>query len=157
MATIKKAYIAICSLIAANPALTCEEIYPQVEALASAKVGGGGSSVTSFHKDDEGNVVVARCAYHDKYFLTSEVEFGKKASSASGLNTMCKDGTSKWTTQLSKFKKAKEQLLTDVGAGDVEATDIASITLELEAKRNEVVAMDDFTGYDTLEDAIAAL
>lgn len=154
MAIIKKAYTAICSLIAANPEMTCEEIYPQIEALASAKTGGGGGGVTSFHKNDEGEVVIAHCSYHKKYFLTSEVEFGVKLSAASGLNTMCKDGMSKWTKQLSTFKKAKEQLLTDVGSGKVEASAISELTAEYEEARAEIVSLDGITGYDTLEDAI---
>ncbi len=157
MATIKKAYVAIASLLAANPAATCEEIYPQFEALASAKVGGGGAGVTSFHKDKDGNVLIARCSYHGKYFHTAAVEFGAKASSASGLNTMCKDGMSKWTKQLATFKKSKEQLLTDVSSGEVKAGDIEAIVVELEAKREEIVAIEGIAGFDTLEDAIAAL
>lgn len=157
MATIKKAYLAIASLLAANPDALCSEIYPQFEALASAKTSGGGGGVTSFHKDDEGNVLVARCAYHDKYFHTADVKFGKKASSASGLNTMCKDGTSKWTKQLATFKKAKEQLLDDVGSGEIEASDIVSLTEEYQTARDVIVPIEDIAGYDTLEEAIEAL
>ena len=156
MSTIKKAFAPIMSLLAANAALTCEEIYDQALALTSAKAGGGGA-VSSFHKDEDGQVLIAKCGYHGLFFNTAEVEFGKKASAASGLNTMCKDGTSKWTKQLAQFKKAKDQLLTDVGAGDVAATDISAVTAELEEARNEVVAIDGVVGYATLDEAIAAL
>jgi len=52
---------------------------------------------------------------------------------------------------LSAFKKAKEQLLEDVGSGEVEATDIAQITADLEEARQEIVPMEDVVGYETLE------
>jgi len=152
---IKKAYQDIMSLLAANMNATVEDIYEQVEKLASAKAGGGGGAA-AFHKDENGDTVALHCSYHKLWFKPSEVEFGAKASSASGFNTMCKDGMSKWTKQLSTFKKAKEQLLTDVGAGEVDATDIVQITADLDEARQEIVPMDDVIGYDSLEALLAS-
>ncbi len=152
---IKKVFTDIMSLLAANMGETVESIYAQAEALASAK-SGGGSGVTSFHKDDEGNVIALRCGYFQKWFFAEEVEFGKKASSASGYNTMCKAGTSAWTKAQATFKKAKEQLLDDVSAGDVAPSDISAITEALEVARLTIADMPEGmpAGADTLEELL---
>ena len=152
---IKKAYVAIASLLAANPDKTCSEIYSQFEALASAKTGGGGGVATSFHKNDDGVVVALHCAYHKQFFDPSVVEFGAKASAVSGFNTYSKDGMSKWTKQQGAFRKAKEQLLTDVMNGEVAADEIAAVTAELETTRTAIDPIDG--GYDTMEDLLASL
>src|SRR5690606_41882083 len=62
-----------------------------------------------------------RCYYHGKWMDPSIVDFGAKANSASGLNSMCKDGMSKWTKQQRVAKSAKEALLTAVASGEVPA------------------------------------
>jgi hypothetical protein len=157
MATIKKAFQPIMSLLAANMSATVEEIYKDVEALTVARVGAGGSNVTTSHRDEEGNIVAVRCSYFQKWFRTDEVEFGKKVGSASGLNPMCKLGVSAWTKQQSEFKKAKEDILAQVISGDVDPEDIAGIIDELEEKRVTIVELPEgITGYDSLEDLLAA-
>jgi uncharacterized membrane protein YraQ (UPF0718 family) len=165
MAQVKKVFAPIMAVLAANMGEKVKKIYPEIEALVNAKSGGGGQA--AFHKNEAGELVALHCSYHKKWFKPSEVEFGAKASSASGFNTMCKDGMSKWTKQLSAFKKAKEKLLEDVGAGLVAASDIASITAQLEEEREVIVPLeikneagevvDTIPGYDTLEELLATL
>lgn len=156
MATIKKAFQPIMSLLAATigSELT-QEVYDQAVELTCAKTGNGGSQATSFHKDDEGNLVAIRCSYFQTWFKPSEVEFGLKASSASGFNPMCKAAVSAWTKQQADFKKAKESLLTQVTEGDIQPADIPTLIEELEEART-TIAEHDFTGYDSLEDLLAA-
>jgi len=164
---IKKAFQPIMNLLAANEDKKVKTILAEVEELCSAKSGGGGGQ-PAFHKDEAGNVVALHCSYHKKWFRPGTpdeegnlpegtVEFGAKKSSASGYNTMSKDGSSKWTKQLAQFKKAKEQLLEDVGNGEVSPSDIPQITADLEAARHEVVPMDDIQGFETLEELLASL
>jgi hypothetical protein len=156
MAQIKKAYQAIMAVLAENMDAQVSDIYAEVEALASAKSGGTGGNATSFHKDEDGNLVGIKCYYHKLWFNPEVVEFGKKSGSPTGLNSMCKDGNSKWTKQQSAFKKAKEQLLADVAAGEVDAADIGSILAELEEAKNVIVPNDELVGYETLEELLAA-
>ena len=155
MATIKKAFQPIMSLLAANMSATVEDIYPQVEELAAAKTGAGGSQATSFHKNDEGVVVGIRCSYFKQWFDPSVVEFGKKLSAASGYNPMCKEAVSNWTKQQAAFKKGKEELLNDVAKGEVDASDIDSTIAELEKERT-ATAETELVGYETLEELLAA-
>lgn len=155
MATIKKAYQPIMSLLAANMSIIGQELYNEAEQLCSAKVGAGGSGVTTSHRDANGVVTAIRCSYFGQWFKTDEVEFGLKVGSASGHNPMCKAAVSAWTKQQADFKRAKEALLTEVAAGNVEPSDIDAHIEALEEART-ATAEHSFTGYDSLEDLLEA-
>ena len=53
------------------------------------------------------------CWYHKEWENTTLIEYGKKASTETGLNTFCKVGVNQWTKQQSDSKKEKAQLLED--------------------------------------------
>lgn len=161
MATIKKAYVAIVDLLRANKGATVNDILPQVEELCAAKVGTGGGKASTFHRDDEGNVVAIQCYYHKRWFRVDETEFGKKASSASGFNSMSKDGQSKWNKQQAEAKKAEAGLLDQVMAGELAPEDIPGEKERIaqDAKRIEPLYLEDgetLAGYETLEQALEA-
>lgn len=153
MTQIKKAYQAIVSLLEANPDAKVNTLLDQVRELASAKSSGGGAAST-FHKDGD-NVTAIRCYYHGLWMNPEIAEFGKKTGSASGYNPMCKDGLSKWNRQQSQFKKAKEQLLARVAAGEVQAADIANELALFEQARDQVIPREDSYGFATLEECLA--
>lgn len=155
--TIKKAYQEIVSLLEANQDSLVSDVIDAVRDLASAKQGGGGKA-TSFHKGEDGTVLAIHCFYHGVWISPLVVEFGNKASSASGFNSMCKEGVSKWTKQQREFKKAKEQLLADVASGEVSAADVPAIIAELEEAKNAIVPLEgDYQGFENLEDCLADL
>ncbi len=159
MSKVKVAFQAIVALLESNKDKRVRDLLPEVIELASAKQGGGGGA-RSFHKVDD-VVVAAKCGYFGLWFpvgadVEGAVEFGAKASSASGLNTMCKAGTSEWTKQNSAYKTSRDQLLTSVAAGEVEPADMQTKLKEIEDAKNarsEAPA----TGYETLEAVLAAL
>ena len=153
MTQIKKAYQAIVSLLEANPDAKVKTLLDQVRELASAKSSGGGSAST-FHKVGD-QVTAIRCYYHGLWMNPEIAEFGKKTGSASGFNPMCKDGLSKWNRQQSQFKKAKEQLLARVAAGEVQAADIANELALFEQARDQVIPREDSYGFATLEECLA--
>ena len=153
MTQIKKAYQSIVSLLEANPDAKVKTLLDQVRDLASAKSSGGGSAST-FHKDGD-NVTAIRCYYHGLWMNPEIAEFGKKTGSASGFNPMCKDGLSKWNRQQSQFKKAKEQLLARVAAGEVQAADIANELAMFEQARDQIIPREDSYGFATLEECLA--
>jgi hypothetical protein len=157
MANIKKAYAEIVSLLQDNENEYVRDILPSVIEIASAKQGGGGGKASTFHKDEEGNVVAIRCYYFGLWMDPAVVEFGKKASSATGFNSMCKEGSSHWTKQQRDAKKAKEQLLTDLANGDVEASDLPNLMDEIEEAKSAVAEpSDNIVGYETLEELLEA-
>jgi hypothetical protein len=159
MSGIKKAFLpiveALRAAMEADPKVKVASILGDIEALASAKSGAGGGKATTFHRDEAGNVVAVKCYYHGLWMDPRVAEFGEKKSSASGLNSMSKDGMSKWTKQNAAAKKAKEDLLLKVQSGEVPADQIADALVAIDAERETVIPREDGYGFATLEEVIA--
>lgn len=147
MAKIKKAFEEIVNFLEENKNSKVSTVLDGVIQLASAKAGGGGGA-QNFIKDADGNVTHIFCYYHKKWEPVAEVEFGKKASSPTGYNSMCKEGTSQWTKQQRAAKKANEELLTQVSAGEVLPGDIASVQEGIAEEKAKIVPREDGIGSD---------
>ena len=129
---IKKDFQALVDFLETNQNKKVASILEQIREMCSQQ------NTVTFKKDAEGNVTEVFCYYHKRWELVSEHEYGKKASNkATGLNTMCKAGYNQWTKQQSAAKKAKEQLLARVAAG--EELDIATELELIEAQRQLIV------------------
>lgn len=159
MSNIKKAFLPIVELlqaaVAENSKVRVSEVLDGVLDLASAKSGAGGGKATTFHRNEAGEVTAVKCYYHNLWMDPRVAEFGEKKSSASGLNSMCKDGMSKWTKQNSEFKKAQAELLSKVSSGEINPSDIAAHLQNLEATKDAIVAREDGYGFATLEEVQA--
>lgn len=125
---IKKAYVELVSFLNDNADKKVKTILPDIIAMAE-KASGGGSVGNTVRRDEDGNVIAIFCYYHKEWEDVSVVPYGKKANSTSGLNTMCKQGTSMWTKQQREAKQAKADLLEKVASGEVQASEL---TVELE-------------------------
>jgi hypothetical protein len=154
---IKKAYQAIIDFLEVNKESKVKTILDGVIELASAKAPGGGRASENVLRDAEGNVVAVFCYYHKMFEPVADVEYGNKATSSTGLNSMCKEGTSAWTKQQRAFKKAGEEMLTAIQAGEVEVADIETIRNADMALKDAIVAREDGIGFATIEEARAAL
>ena len=129
---IKKDFQAIVEFLEANQNKKVATILEQLREMCSAQ------NTVTFKKDADGNVTEVFCYYHKRWELVSEHEYGKKASNkATGLNTMSKVGLNQWTKQQSVAKKAKEQLLARVAAG--EELDLAHELEVIEAQRQLII------------------
>ena len=129
---IKKDFQLIVEFLEANQNKKVATILEQLREMCSQQ------NTVTFKKDAEGNVTEIFCYYHKRWELVSEHEYGKKASNkATGLNTMCKVGYNQWTKQQAAAKKAKEQLLARVAAG--EELDIATELELIEAQRQLII------------------
>lgn len=153
--TIKKAFVDIVEFLQENEKKTVKSILPDVIEMASAKAGGGSGGGSTFHKNDKGEVVAIRCFYHGLWMSPQVVEFGKKANSSTGYNTMCKEGVSKWTKQQRDAKKAREDLLTKVAASEIEPSKLPAEMEAIEEARKTVIPPADGYGFATLEDCLA--
>lgn len=154
MAT-KKVFQPLMSLFAANQTATVADLMPQITELTSAKVGGGGGKATTFHRLADGTIGAVMCYYFKQWMDPRLVDFGAKAGSATGLNSMCKVGLSAWTKQQSAFKKAKEALLNEVAAGNVKPEEIADRLAELEAERDAIIDVPaEIQAFESLEDCL---
>lgn len=150
--TIKKAYVELVELLEANQNKKVQSILEQVYSMTTSN-----KMDSTVIRDADDNVIAIFCYYHKQWELISEVEYGKKASSKTGFNTMCKKGTSMWTKKQSMAKKAKEQLLIDVSNGNVDATDIVHLNEEIEANRVAIDMTDAPNGYANEDDLMAAI
>lgn len=155
MATIKKAFTDLIDLLEANKDKRVSTILPDVIELASAKTGAGGGKASTFHRNEAGEVVAVRCFYHRLWMDPRVVDFGAKKTSASGLNSMCKEGVSNWTKQQAAAKKAESELLARVAAGEVKPADIAAEQERIAAAKAEVKPREDGYGFETLEECLA--
>jgi len=146
MITIKKQYLELHAILEANKNRKVSTILPELEALMAAKV----RPSTSYKVD--GEVVAIFCYYHKQYELLADVPYGKKASSTSGYNTMCKCGCKEWTAQQKKLKQIADDVMNEVMAGTIEVQDIKDIKDErmLEAKKVNQETMP--VGYAELGD-----
>lgn len=153
---IKKAFVGIIEFLEANVGSKVKTILPEVIELASAKSGGAGGESKSL-RDADNKVTHVYCYYHKKWEPVADVEFGAKASSATGLNNMCKEGVSAWTGAVRTAKKANEQLLNDVGEGKVAPGDIATTRADIESARAVITPRKDGVGFETLEDVHASM
>ena len=124
MENIKKQFVEVYELLEANSSKKVSTILPELIELMSRKTNGGTNGHT-YKKDDEGNVTHVFCYYHKEWEDVTEVEYGAKKGTATGLNTMCKEGVSNWTKQQRAKKKAEAELLTKVASGELKPEDIA--------------------------------
>lgn len=140
MTTIKKQYQELHTLLAsaleAKPKVQLATLMPQILELMQAKKGGS-TNGTTFVKDEEGNVTHVYCYYHKKWEAVEHIEYGKKANTATGLNTMCKEGVSNWSKQQRAYTKAKDELLMQLSSG--KDIDLATELDRLEQERKLIV------------------
>ena len=132
----KKVFVELVAFLEANKGKKVSTILPGVMELVSAKV-----QTKTFRLDEDGNVTEIYCYYHKQWESVNEVPYGKKASTASGLNTMCKAGTSAWTKQQRLAKVAKAELLDLVAKGEVEPSALPERLEEIEQARKVVVEL----------------
>ncbi len=147
---VKKQYEAIYAILEANKNRKVSTVLPELIELMQAKRGGSDIGKT-FLKTEEGDTYAVYCYYHKQWELVSEAEYGKKANTATGLNTMCKEGVSQWGKQQRNFKKGKDDLLMQVANQELSAEELPALMDELEANRTVIVPREDGHGYEDAE------
>ena len=144
---IKKVFNEIMTLLNESADLQVADILEEATAICSAKVGGGRDG-TSFVLSDSGEVVEIFCYYHKKWEPLELVEYSKKAGTASGYASMCKEGVHQWTKQQNVAKKETSMILDNLQAGLISAEDIDSIRADIEASRKVIVPRSDGIGRE---------
>lgn len=153
---VKKQFADIIAILEANPNKKVSSIMDEVLALCSKK-SNGGSNGSTLYKDADGKVVAVFCYYHKKWELVSQCEYGSKANTASGLNTMCKVGVSDWTRQQRVAKVTKGNMLLEVATGNLAVVDIDEACAKLLEETNKIKPRLDGFGFDTVEELEAYL
>lgn len=153
---IKKMYVELVELLEANQDNKVKSILPDVIAMVSAKQARNVGS--TFIKNSEGETVAIRCYYFQRWMPLvgdNAVEFGAKKSTATGYNTMCKDGVSHWTKQNNAAKKAHDALLDRLEAGDLTTDQIPAEKARIEEERRQVVETE--LGFAERDEVVAYL
>ena len=149
---IKKPYQELVKFLEDNQTMLVGDVLREVYKMTEAKHSGGSEIGSTFYKNEHGETVAIFCYYFKKWMMVDQVEFGHKASSASGYNTMCKEGVRLWTRQQREAKKAKERLLADLSDGTATVEEIPMREAEIEVARKEILeAEEPLLHYDTLE------
>jgi len=127
----KKAFVELVTFLQANKGKKVIDILDTVIDMTDSK-----KNAITIAYDEKGVAYAIFCYYHKQWELLSDVEYGKKASSKSGFNTMCKIGTNLWTKQQSTSKQQKSKLLDDVANQKVDPKDLLIRLDEIEDERN---------------------
>ncbi len=153
---IKKAYLEVIAHLEANKNRKVSTVLDEIKAMCEAKNSGGSEIGKTFLKDENGETIAIYCYYFKKWMPLCDVEFGLKKSTASGYNTMCKEGVSHWTKQQRVAKKSKEQLLERLTNDELDVADLANEQDIIEALRKVVVESDDKAfHFETADEVLA--
>lgn len=148
---VKKAYKELYELLQANESKKVSTIMPQLVELMTKK-GGGMNNGKNYITDEEGNVTHVFCYYHKKWESVAIAEYGKKTNTATGLNTMCKEGTSAWNKAQRVKKQAEANILIKIQSGELQPEDIANEQIKIAEQAKVIEPRDDEHGWDNLTD-----
>lgn len=143
----KKAYVGLIEFLEKNAGKKVSSILEEVKAMCAQK-----NNLKTFLVDENKTVIAIFCYYHKQWELLSEVDYGAKASSATGYNTMCKIGVSKWTQQNKNVKAVEGRILAMLENEEITADQISETRETLQAEAREIDTTDMPVGYATIED-----
>ena len=149
MTVVKKQFEELYALLVDNKNKKVNTVLPQLIELMAKKNNASGKAQT-FIKDEDGNVTHVYCYYHKKWEDVTVAEYGSKKGTATGLNTMCKEGVSNWTKQQRVKKQAEAELLTKVVNGELLPEDLKSVQDQLIEDSKIIVPRADGHGTDEL-------
>ena len=138
----KKAFQELVDFLQKNESKKVSTLMEQILEMTKQK-----ASSKTYLVDKAGNVVAIFCYYHKQWELLSETEYGAKASSSTGYNTMCKKGVSLWTKQNNTIKSIGEQVLTMLEEGTIEASEISDTKEKLVVEARTINETDMPSGY----------
>lgn len=134
MNTIKKDYRAIVAFLEENKTKKVSTILEELKLMCTKK-----TNDKTFELDEDGNVVRVFCYYHKCWEDVSIYTYGPKKNTASGLNTMCKEGVSQWTKQQRVAKQERSELLTKLGSGEMTVEQLPEAETTIERNRLRIV------------------
>lgn len=126
----KKVFVELLTFLETNKSKKIIDVLDKIKDLTNSKK----NNITIAY-DNKKKAYAIFCYYHKQWELLSDVEYGKKASSKSGFNTMCKIGTNAWTKQQSVARAKKSGLLNDVASQKVDPKELLNKMDEIETNR----------------------
>lgn len=145
---IKKIYKDLVAFLETNKDKAIKNVLPEIYNLTRSKI--CRVEGDSFIKDKDGKLVAAMCFYYQQWMpLVGEnaVEFGVKANTKTGLNTMSKAGLELWLAQQKTATQAGKQIIVDIKTEVLAIKDIGKREDEIELARTFVAKPK--IGYET--------
>lgn len=141
---VKKVFVELVAFLEANQNKKVSSILDDIKKMTMSK-----KIDSTILKNAKGEVVAIFCYYHKQWELISDVDYGAKKNTASGYNTMCKIGVSKWTKQQRNAKNSSQELLKNVSEGKVDHTKLLKLQADIEAIRLKIDTTNMPKGTDT--------
>lgn len=145
MTKVKKQYTQLVELLEANSNKKISTIMPEILELVTSK-----QAQKNFITNENGEVTHIFCYYHKKWEYLADVEFGKKKHSASGYNSMCKEGVNQWSKQQREYKQAQSDALTKVAKGELDTQGLNKLLAQIEEEKDKIVPREDGSGSDII-------
>jgi len=147
----KKSFSEVVAFLEASKNKKVATILPMIYEMTKAK----NQAKTSFELG--GQVVAIYCYYHKQWEILADVDYGLKASSSTGWNTMCKVGVNLWTKQNRNVKQVGNIIIDMLEAGELGTNDIADKKAELLALARVLDDTNKPIGFDTIDDVRSEL
>ena len=149
--SIKKPYVSLVDFLELNRDKKVSTILDEIKLMCESKK----VESTVIKIDDK--VVAIFCYYHKQWEIIADVPYGSKVGTKSGLNTMCKVGTSIWSKKQREAKKSLGLLLTDVASGKIQPSDLPGLQVDIETERTTMDLTEIPLGYFTEEELLQKL
>ncbi len=143
--TIKKGFVEVYNILVKNENKKVSEILDDLLVIMTSL-----QRDKNHFEDDFGLHMF--CYYHKEWELVSQVEYGSKVNTATGLNSMCKVGTNQWTKQQREFKKDRSNLLDLVANGELAIEEINNKIAELEIVKDAIIPLFEHHFDEALKD-----
>ena len=155
MSNIKQQYVSIIEFLQANQDKKVKTILPElIEQCGVQRT--RNSDVTLYDGD---MLIAVFCGYHKKWELVSEIEYGIKAGTKTGLNSLCKEGNKHQAAQSRKYSEEAAKLADAMMNGELSIEDAKEEKKKLEEAKVAVIEHSSGTtfSFDTKEEVFAAL
>lgn len=134
MTHIKKDFIDLVAFLEANKNKKVDTILSELKEMCSAKT----VMTSTLRRNEEGVVTHVFCYYHKEWEEVSVIPYGNKSNTASGLNTMCKQGVNAWTKQQRVYKAAMAEIGNKLMDGKITAEEAQQLRTEAETARDVI-------------------
>ena len=157
MTAIKKNFSAVYELIVSNKDKVIDD--KLIAALTELCNKSADRESTSIFSVDGKQCLAIHCWQYERWMCvvgTDAVPFGKKSSSRTGLDTMCKEASSQWYRVRNDAKKQKEKILLRHLSGEINKKTAESLIAK-QNNRLQNLPKNDKLGFATKEECIKHL
>lgn len=134
---VKKQFVELVNFLEENKDKKVSSILKQVLEMVESK-----KKDSTIRTDEAGNITHIFCYYHKEW---EPVEwYGKKASSHSGYNTMCREGVNQWTARERAYKQAHQAVLALLLANEIDNDEAKRRLEQIEKEKTLIVPREEY-------------